>query len=322
MPIPESQLETWAKYQSTDKAKYTHEVIRKAIRKYNYSRNYDFKDYLQGSYASDTNIYADTDVDIVVQLNSEFQSNISNLIPEQRETYVGAYRYKILSNIYKTTKDILNNFREDIVNALRNKFGYSKVKIENKSVKVLPDNSGNRYKADIVIALQYRLYVPTRKKNTNKDELTGLYYYEGIWFKTSSNDEIINFPKLHLKNGSCKNQRTNGKFKPVVRIFKNMRNKALEPGYLPSKEIAPSYFIQCLLYNVPDNVFFGSFQETVLKIFNWFSDALYDYDDYTIERNFISQNEIVPLFGQGNDKWNIHHARIFLNALIKMWNEW
>jgi len=324
MPIPERQLETWAKYHSTDKAQYTHKLIREAIRNYDYSRNYDFEDYLQGSYKSNTNIWADTDVDIVVQLNSEFQSNINNLIFEQRKTYVRAYRSKILSNIYKTTEDILNDFREDIIKALRNKFGYFKVKIGNKSVKVLPDDSGNRYKADVVIALQYRLYVQTRRKNTTFDPETGLYYYEGIWFRTSSSEEIINFPKLHLKNGSDKNQKTNGKFKPVVRIFKNMRNKAIELGYLPSKEIAPSYFIQCLLYNVPDNVFLGSFQEIVYKILNWLSDALYDYDDYTIERNFRSQNEIVPLFGQKNDKdkWNIHHARIFLNALIKMWNEW
>ncbi len=299
MPIPESQLERWAKYHSTDKAKYTHKVIKEAL-----GNSTKFTSYLHGSYASDTNIWADTDVDIVVQLNSVFVSNFTS----KQQKINASYR--------------LSKFKSEIISTLQKKLGVHKIKIGNKSVKVLPDDSGNRYKADVVIALQYRLYVPTRGKNTTLDPNTGLHYYEGIWFKASSGEEIINYPKLHLENGSDKNQKTYSKFKPVVRIFKNMRNKAIELGYLPSKEIAPSYFIQCLLYNVTDDVFFGNFKETVPKILNWLSDALYDYDDYTIERNFISQNEIVPLFGQGNDKWNIHHARIFLNALIKMWNEW
>jgi len=54
MPIPETQLETWAKPQQTQKAQYTHKVIREAIRNYDYSRDYNFEDYLQGSYASHT----------------------------------------------------------------------------------------------------------------------------------------------------------------------------------------------------------------------------------------------------------------------------
>ena len=65
MAISESQLEIWAKPQKTKKAQYTHSVIRKAIRNYDFSRDYNFEDYLQGSYASHTNIYADTDIDIV-----------------------------------------------------------------------------------------------------------------------------------------------------------------------------------------------------------------------------------------------------------------
>jgi hypothetical protein len=35
---------------------------------------------------------------------------------------------------------------------------------------------------------------------------------------------IENFPKLHSDNCTAKHQNTNGYFKPMVRIFKNMRN--------------------------------------------------------------------------------------------------
>ena len=300
MPIPESQLERWAEPQQTRKAQYTHKVIREAIKNYDYSRKYEFEDYLQGSYATHTNIWADTDVDIIVQLNS-------------------VERQEIYNSGYTTESYWIGEFKPEVISALRKKFGYFKVEAGNKSVKVLPDDSGNRYKADIVIALQYRLYVPTRGKNTTFDPNTGLYYYEGIWFKASSGEEIINYPKLHLKNGSDKNQGTNSKFKPVVRIFKNMRNTAYDKGYLYAKNLAPSYFIQCLLYNVPNKAYTeSSYQKIIERLLNWLIEA---YNE-GIFSDFISQNEIVPLFGSGSDKWNEQDAIDFLTALTEMWDEW
>jgi len=312
MAIPESQLKTWAKLHQTQKAVNTHIVIRDVIRNFDYSRNYDFDDYLQGSYKNDTNIWADTDVDIVIQLNSVFRRNISNLTLEQQELY---RRY------YSSATYGLDEFKEEVINALNKKFGYKRIRIGNKSVKVLLINYENMYDADVVICQQYRLYVPSRRKNTTKDELTGLYYYEGICFKTSYGEEIINYPKLHYQNGVEKHQGTWQKFKPIVRIFKNMRNTAMDRNYLDRKNVAPSYFIQCLLYNVPDNIFADSdsYQEITVNILNYLSKALYNEESY---KNFISQNEIVPLFGESSDKWNISNAREFIEAIIKMWNDW
>jgi len=233
--------------------------------------------------------------------------------------YLSAQQQRVINETYPTATYSLGNFKSEVISALRDKFGYFKVETGNKSVKVLPDDSGNRYKADVVIALQYRLYVPTENRNTKRDDFTGLYYYEGIWFRTASGEEIINYPKLHLRNGSDKNQKTNGKFKPIVGIFKNMRNKALELKYLPNKEIAPSYFIQCLLYNVPDYIFYGSYQEIVVSILNYLHEKLNDNENY---KRFVSQNDIVPLFGSGSDKWDITNARTFIDSLIDMWNNW
>jgi hypothetical protein len=312
MAIPESQLKTWAKRHQTQKAVNTHIVIRDVIRNFDYSRNYDFDDYLQGSYSNYTNIWADTDVDIVIQLNSVFRRDTSNLTLEQQELY---RRY------YSAATYGLDEFKEEVINALNKKFGYERILIGNKSIKVLADNYENMYDADVVICQQYRLYVPSRRKNTTKDELTGLYYYEGIWFKTSYGEEIINYPKLHYKNGVDKHQSTGQKFKPVVRIFKNMRNTAMDRNYLYSKNVAPSYFIQCLLYNVPDDIFVNSdsYQKLTVNILAYLSKALLDEKSY---KSFISQNEIVPLFGEGSDKWNISDARKFIKAIIKMWKDW
>ena len=304
MPIPENQLETWAKYHQTDKAKYTHEKVRNVINDYYYSKDYDFEDYLQGSYRNHTNIYADTDVDIVIQLNSIFRGNISELIEKLTEEY---------NNYYSSASYSLENFKDEVVNALYDSFGYSRTEIGNKSIKILADNSGSMYNADVIVAMQYRLYVPDKRKNTKKDGL-GLYYYEGILFNTSSGEEIINYPKLHYKNGKEKQENTNGLFKPIVRIFKNMRNTAQKKGYLWDKNIAPSYFIQCLLYNVPNYIFDGGYKIIIEDILYWLNN--------NINNDFISQNEIVPLFGSGSDKWDITKSRIFIDALIKMWNNW
>ena len=309
MSIPESQLETWAKYHQTNKAKYTHERVRNIINNYDYSQYYNFEDYLQGSYRNHTNIHADTDVDIVIQLNSIFRGNTSLLTKEQTDEY---------DEHYSSASYSLEDFKNEVIKALCNGFGYNRIEIGNKSIKVLADNSGNMYNADVVVAMEYRLYVPDERENTEKDSI-GLHYFEGILFTTYSGEEIINYPKLHYKNGNKKQENTNGLFKPIVRIFKNMRNNANEKWYLVKKDIAPSYFIQCLLYNVPNYIFDGSYQEIIENILNYLNEELNNEESY---KRFISQNEIVPLFGSESDKWDITNARIFIDALIKMWNNW
>ncbi|NES06687.1 MAG: hypothetical protein F6K22_30035 [Okeania sp. SIO2F4] len=84
MPIPEIQLSTWAKSQQTQLAINTHESIRKALNhpisklKLNrFAEGNNFEIYLQGYYRNKTNIRADSDVDVVVQLNTVFCSNKS-----------------------------------------------------------------------------------------------------------------------------------------------------------------------------------------------------------------------------------------------------
>lgn len=306
MAVPEKQLKTWARFIQTDKAKKTHESIRSVIRDYEYSRNYNFEDYLQGSYKNHTNIWADTDVDIVIQLNSVFRSNTLDLTEEQRRRH---------NSYYPKATYRLDDFKTEVLKALYEGFGYSRIEIGNKSIKVTADDSNAMYKADVIISMQYRLYVPNEEENTKTDDI-GLPYYEGILFKTFVGDEIVNFPKLHYENGKKKHSNTNNLFKPIVRIFKNMRNKAAEKGYL-YKDIAPSYFVQCLLYNVPDYIFRGSYQEIVEDILNWLSKELNDN-----WKKFVSQNEIIPLFGPDSDKWDITNAKIFVKSLIRMWGNW
>jgi tRNA nucleotidyltransferase (CCA-adding enzyme) len=80
MAIPESQLETWSHQGSITQSSTTYGTVKRALEaddtKY---ANQAFKVFLQGSYGNDTNIYAESDVDIVIRLDSTYHFDIGAL---------------------------------------------------------------------------------------------------------------------------------------------------------------------------------------------------------------------------------------------------
>ena len=147
MPIPESQLETWSHQGAVQTAKRTHESIRNALDSHTWPIGVSKPEvYLQGSYKNTTNIRGDSDVDVVAQLNSPFQKDLSELPDYQKNLYDQAYG---------DATYLWRNFREDVITALRNYFGYSAVDdTGNKSIKVA--EGSNRLPADVVACMQYR----------------------------------------------------------------------------------------------------------------------------------------------------------------------
>jgi hypothetical protein len=70
-------------------------------------------------------------------------------------------------------------------------------------------------------------------------------------------------------NLTKKHQLTDGKLKPMNRIFKNMRTRMWEIGII-GDGVAPSYFIEGLLYNAPEILFDGNtLQKTVERLINF-----------------------------------------------------
>lgn len=295
--IPETQLDTWAKQGATSSPKETHEFIRNALSEYEFPEDVKYEVYLQGSYKNNTNIYADSDVDIVVELISTFKHNL----PVEEAKSAG----------FSKATYFLNDFRTDVMKALRKKYNISDnfkdyISSGCKSIKV--DPKGNKRKADVVVSMQYRNY--SSQKN----------YKEGIIFSNACNDaEIINYPELHYQNGVQKHSedRTNGWFKPTVRIFKNARNKIKENK--PFLD-APSYFLECLLFNVPDEEFGTNYQTTVPNVLNWLSDKLNDQKESW--KDLKCQNQMLEVFGYNNTQWGITDARSFVSDFINLWNNW
>lgn len=178
--------------------------------------------FLQGSYGNDTNIYAESDVDVVIKLDSNYYHEVSLLTPPQQ----ALFQSPATSTFYAPA-----TYQMDVTQALRAAFGHS-VSPENKAVKV-PASSGRRA-VDVIPAFQFRRYY----------QAPGFpfpLYHEGISFFTSGGQQINNFPKQHSANLTAKHQATNEKFKPLVRILKNMRTVLLDRRMI-SKDIGELIF--------------------------------------------------------------------------------
>ena len=294
----EQQLTSWANQGATVTAKNTYASIQMALKAstspISHLIDNQIQVYLQGSYGNDTNIRGDSDVDVVVEYNGAWGSDLSNLSDEELE----AYRRDHSSAEYTFTQ-----LREDVITALENYYGVAFIEPGNKAIKVLP--SSGRLKADVIPAMQYKKFYYYFGRDSQN-------FARGIKFVAQNTGRIvINYPKEHLKNGQGKNSReqTNGWYKPTVRMFKNARSALLDAGWLDEGQ-APSYFVESLLYNVPNNLFGGSYKYT----FDNITEYLNGMDEDSL-RSLQCQNGMLPLIGASDEQWNLEDAVMFIVGL-------
>jgi hypothetical protein len=299
MAIPDSQFETWSHQGATVSSTATYRSIQAALSaSSSLIRDKDFEVYLQGSYKNDTNIRGDSDVDVVIQLNSQFFRDISSLPVGQQQLYLASFE----GATYSWT-----DFRRDVLATLRAYYGSAAVSEGLRSLKVA--SGGGRLQADIIPAWHFRHY-------NYFFSFDNQGYLDGIrFFSWPDSRPIVNYPKLHYANGVKKNSalHTNGWFKPTVRIFKNARTRLIDAGAL-AHDIAPSYFVECLIYNVPDNCFARSYRECFVNSFNWLWEASPNV--------FSCENGLMPLFGVAPEQWNDRKAGQLLHALRGLWDNW
>ena len=139
-----------------------------------------------------------------------------------------------------------------------------------------------------------------------------LSHREGIGFYLPDEGRwVVSYPQQHHQRGSKKEKVANKRLKRTVRMFKAARNRLVDKGAL-TKDDAPSYFIECLLYNVPDRLFEDKCVPTYTGILDWLKTAKLN--------DFECQNGQVPLFGTGREQWTVKKARAFVKALQGMWD--
>jgi len=296
--IPESQLETWSHQGSIAQSRDTYQTIRTALQDSRAAyADKSFNVFLQGSYGNDTNIYAESDVDTVIRLDSIMRSDLSVLPSEQQAAYHQAFAQATYT---------FSEFKAGVTTRLSNAFGAGNVTPGNKAIAIKA--SGARRSADVVVCYQYRRYI--RFLSVNNQE-----YVPGVIFPSTSSGEIINYPKSHSDNCTTKHQSTNSWFKPMVRIVKNMRSRLVNDGVI-AKDVAPSYYIEGLLYNVPNVNFVADQAQAVYNVLYWLAT--------TVDRtNFVCANERYYLL-RDNDPvcWPIANGPAFINAVVNLWDGW
>lgn len=295
MPISDEQLEIWSRQGAVETAKATHEGIRSALRSHDgWPTGVQYEVYLQGSYANSTNIRGDSDVDVVVECSSVYFPDTSALGEGDRRWF---------DQQRKPSNYLWLDFRRDILRALRSHYGNLAVREGKHSLKL--NRTASHLPADIVPAVLFR--------RIRSFSLFGPSDIDGMTFWVpAEHRQIVNYPKLHLENGKKKNEawRTAGNYKSVVRMFKNARTSLISNGKL-GEAVAPSYFLECLLYNVPDQCFLGGRQYSFESILRWLSEAELD--------RFVCQNEQVRLFGPTPQRWTVAKAKQTIAALGGLW---
>lgn len=296
MAISESQLSTWTAQGSVTQSASTYQTIKGALESQSspyWSKAY-FDTFLQGSYGNDTNVYADSDVDIVMRTTSIYFYDISDLNAAQQT----AFNSNFLPAAYTYTE-----FRTDVTNWLNQKYG--PLTPGQKAIPI-PAN-GSRRKADVVIAAQMRRYTSYSSPSNN-------HYHEGLCIITPSGLRIENFPKQHSSNCTTKHQNTNSRFKPTVRMFKNIRNRMIAEGII-AKGTAPSYFIEGALWNVPNSKFVASLGDTFINCWTWLNEA----DASTL----TTASGLHKLVLNGHSVcWPTANFAAFLSGSAKLWNDW
>lgn len=292
MRYSEDILQSWVSPLSKteeQRVENTINMIKTAVRNYNQLNDFDIEIFAQGSYANNTNVRQNSDIDICVMLKSSFFCNYLD-----GKTDVD-YGYIISELTY-------SQYRSYIIEAINEKFGTSSFKIKNKSINI----SSNSYhvNADVVPAFQYRDF-----KSINS--IVPSKYIEGIKFFATDNTEVINYPKFHIDNGKRKNIDTNYYYKKLVRIMKHIRNDMVV-GHMINGEKISSFLIECLTWNVPNDIIMNNltWEETIKETIIYLWNILKDNKCV----NLREVSGYLYLFDSSR-KWTISETQCFLKDM-------
>jgi len=305
MGIPTRQLERWTSYETAaiSSAQDTHEHIRDHLEASSSrlnDRDIEFDTLLQGSYANDTIIRSSSDVDILVRLQDPFNADKDELSDSEIDRFYQRGHYQTRDNYDYSA------FRTDIIGELEDIYGRTAINEGNKAIEV--ESSALPLDADVVPVQEYRYYDQYSGYDNDRD------YIEGIIFWPRVGGRIRNYPEQHMSNATSKHQNTSNRYKPTVRMFKNARNRMDEDDIF-DKGDAPSYYIECLLWNVPNHVIdTNNLRTRYREVVDYLSDD--DFEDYR------QQHDLLDLFGLGNTKWSTPDANSFVDGLAELWETW
>lgn len=260
--------------------------------------------FTQGSYKNATNVVAEEcDVDVLVELTSAVRYGSARL--SERD------QIRFQRRPQSSPRVTYWQFREMVSQALCNRFGWDGVR-ESPSGKAFKVTTPYR-PADVVVCQPFKDYLTY--------PIPGYGYptsVQGVSLYAPTEDRWIdNYPRQHFLKAVAKNERTIDRFKRTVRLFKNLRNDMIEHGSI-AEDLAPSYFIECLLYNCGDQCFRVNLGETFGRVVLELVQA-YISGKWTA---FRCLNEQLPLFGNLSEQWSLDSAIGFWATAVRYWESW
>lgn len=267
-----------------DKQDRTERMIREAINAHAPFDNCSLKVFAKGSYANNTNVRSDSDVDIAVECTDVLyweESEEGNHPPG-----------KPYEGIWTPLK-----LRTELIAAMAAKFPGQLDSSGSTAIQI--NSSSARVDADVVPCFSYRYYM----KNGTRDG-TRIFRKDG--------SSIVNYPVQQMENGTAKNNATNYAYKRGARLLKRIENAMAADGTF--REL-PSYFMECLAYNCPNDVFSHSTWTKCLRdmLFHIWDNL---QGDEPTEGRWLEVNECFFLFHPGQ-KWTRADGREFAKAA---WN--
>lgn len=229
----EALLSRWASSSSPkekDQQDRAERMVRDAITSWPAFDGVRYTIYTKGSYPNNTNVRADSDVDVVVECHEVFYYDYESGVivdPSIGSPYDGIWTPA--------------RWRSEVDKAMVHTFGSDSVDATGKIAVNISAVPGSRPSADVIPSFHYFRFLDAARRTS----------HEGSCVFDTSGKKIVNWPAQQLQNGRAKNTATGGRYKRFVRALKSAENRLAELDQISD---LPSYFIECLVWNVPNDV--------------------------------------------------------------------
>jgi hypothetical protein len=236
-----------------EKRQKTEDEIKVALAAYEPLQGRPYTVYAKGSYANNTNVRLNYDVDVAVEYRGFFYYDFMFDLEGASLEDVGMH----VSDDPYTRAD----FKADIRGALVASYGAAA--IGDGSIAYRVREKKTTLPADVVPSWEYRRYDTLVNGRPT--------FHEGARVYPTSGGHKDNYPKIQLTNGTDKNNRTGYRYKRMVRALKKLQSRLVDDGRLDHE--LPSYLVECLVYNVPDALlnntnYLADMQSVLATIFN------------------------------------------------------
>lgn len=268
------------------------EAVKKALGNSDIVLSSKYEIFGQGSYANNTNVRNNSDVDINVCYTDAYYYNLPKGKSKEDYGFSGNVPYSF------------TQFKNDVERMLIAYFGSTKVCRKNKCIHI--QENTYRTEIDVVPTWEHRQYIGQNADCSN--------YRKGVVLWSDDGEKVINYPKQHKTNGIAKNNNTLKRYKKLVRIVKNLKIRMEDSGFYTNNSVT-SFLIECLMYNYPNmslinNVYdWNCILKDVIRFF-W-NKTREDSDEWRI---FVENSEFLYLmYGH---KWEREDVNSFM---AKLW---